>query len=110
MLRTVFVDQQNVSWLLHSTGSCTGNLAVGGNSSLVGSRDAVSRDVDACVAGRQGRLKVLQIPDVVSLPPCAAVSLSPLLVPFLLRGLEQEMWLVSAALCQFGPAVQIAGV
>ena len=60
--------------------------------------------------GVRERLKGPLVPGVVSLPPCAAISLSPLLVPFLLRGLEQEMWLVSAALCQFGPAVQIAGV
>ena len=60
--------------------------------------------------GVRGRLKGLLVPGVVSLPSCTAVSLSPLLVPFPLRGLEQEIWLVSAALCQFRPAVQIAGV
>ena len=70
-------------------GVWTGNLAVGGNSSvLVGSRDAVSRDVDPFVAGRQGASQRSSGPWRRVPSPCAAVSLSPLLVPFPLRGLE----------------------
>ena len=60
-------------------GVWTGNLAVGGNSSvLVGSRDAVSRDVDAFVAGRQGASQRSSGPWRRVPPPlCSSISVTP---------------------------------
>ena len=60
-------------------GLWTGNPAVGGNSSnLVESRDAVSRDADAFVAGRQGASQRSSGPWRRTPPPlCGSISVTP---------------------------------